>query len=286
MSQTACGRTVLVTGCSSGIGLEVARGLHRLGYRVFATVREAGDASALESEGIEVLLLDLRDSASVQRCIAEVSTRTGGTLYGLFNNGAYGQPGAIEDLSREILRDQFEVNVFGWHELTNAVLPMMRRAGEGRIIQNSSLLGLVALRFRGAYTASKYALEGLTDTLRLELDGTGVHVSLIEPGPVLSRFRANAYAAFQRNIDVASSPFHRQYRRLELRLANDTSEPPFTLPPSAVLKRVVHALQSPRPRPRYYVTVPTYLLAGMKRLLSSRWMDVVLLQVSRRELKD
>ncbi|OOG25602.1 short-chain dehydrogenase [Thioalkalivibrio denitrificans] len=276
-------KTVLITGCSTGIGHCVAHALHERGYRVFATARRAADVSRLEEEGLESLLLDLDDSASIAAAVDEVLARTGGTLYALFNNGAYGQPGAVEDLSRDVLRAQLETNLLGWLELTNRVVPVMRRAGEGRIIQNSSVLGLVALPFRGAYNCSKHALEGLTDTLRLELRGSGVHVSLVEPGPIESRFRANAHAAFLKNIDRANSVFREHYAAAERRLTKEGPAAPFTLPPEAVLKKVIHALESPRPRARYYVTFPTHLFGTLRRLLPTAWLDRVLLAVSRRE---
>ena len=205
--------------------------------------------------------------------------RTGGHLYALFNNGAYGQPGACEDLSREAIRRQFETNVFGWMELTNRVLPVMRAQGYGRIIQNSSVLGFAAMPMRGAYNASKFAIEGFSDTLRLELAGSGIHVSLIEPGPVESRFRANAYRAFQEHIAVEDSVHHERYRKMIERFQTSGPVQPFTLPPEAVLKRVLHALESRRPRIRYPVTVPTYLFAALKRVLSDRMLDSILRRV-------
>jgi NAD(P)-dependent dehydrogenase (short-subunit alcohol dehydrogenase family) len=272
-------RTVLITGCSSGIGRCVALGLQARGYRVFATARRAADVADLEAEGLESLPLDLDHSTSIQAAVDEVLQRTGGELYALFNNGAYGQPGAVEDLRREVLRAQFETNLFGWHELTCRVLPVMRRQGYGRIIQNSSVLGLVALPLRGAYNASKFALEGLTDTLRLELHGSGIHVSLVEPGPIESRFRANAFKAYQRHIDKTRSPFRKDYEALEARLTTAGPAVPFTLPPEAVLKKVIHALESPRPRARYYVTFPTWLFGTLRRLLSSRGLDRILRRV-------
>ncbi len=281
--MTPTDNTVLITGCSSGIGLCVAEGLAQRGYRVFATARKAEDVRALEEAGLECLELDLRDSASIERAVEEILRRTGGRLFALFNNGAYGQPGAVEDLRREVLREQFETNLFGTHELTCRVLAVMRRQGFGRIIQNSSVLGLAALPFRGAYNASKFALEGLTDTLRLELAGTGIHVSLIEPGPITSRFRANAHAMFKQNIDAGNSPFRETYASMERRLTKAGPAQPFTLPPEAVLNAVVHALESPRPRVRYYVTFPTHLFAWLRRLLPHRAMDWVLRKVSRNE---
>ena len=273
------GKSVLITGCSSGIGLSVAEGLRGKGYRVFATARKASDVARLTAAGFESLQLDLADPTSIRTAVDDILVRTDGTLDALFNNGAYGQPGAVEDLSREVLRAQFETNLFGWHELTNWVIPVMRRQGHGRIIQNSSVLGFVALRFRGAYNASKFALEGLTDTLRLELAGTGIHVSLIEPGPITSRFRENAFKAYQRNINPDSSVHRDKYMRMEERLTKQGPAIPFTLPPEAVLKKVIHALESRRPRARYYVTFPTYLFGFLKRVLSARLLDRVLNKV-------
>ncbi len=271
--------SILITGCSSGIGHCVAHGLAQRGYRVFATARKAADVERLNAAGLESLPLDLSDSRSINQAVDDVLARTDGRLDALFNNGAYGQPGAVEDLSRDVLREQFETNLFGWHELTNRVLPVMRAQGHGRIIHNSSVLGFVALPFRGAYNASKYALEGLTDTLRLELAGTGIHVSLIEPGPIESRFRANALVAYRKNIHAETSVYREKYRRLEQRLATEGPVVPFTLPAEAVLKKVIRALESPRPRARYYVTFPTYLFAGLKRVLTIRALDRVLAKV-------
>lgn len=268
--------SILITGCSSGIGQCVATGLAARGYRVFATARKATDVAALARQGLEALTLDLDDTASIDAAIRHVLEQTGGTLDALFNNGAYGQPGAVEDLSRAALRAQFETNLFGTIELTNRVIPVMRRQGHGRIIQNSSVLGLVALRYRGAYTATKFALEALSDTLRLELRGTGIHVSLIEPGPILSRFRENSYAAYRQWIRAETSAHREQYRALEARLGTAGPAVPFTLPADAVLTKVIHALESPRPRLRYYVTVPTRLLALLRRVLPQRVMDRIL----------
>ena len=276
-------RTVLITGCSSGIGYCVALGLRERGYRVFATARDSADVNVLTNEGFEALRVDLNDSDSIDRGVGSVFERTGGELFGLFNNAGFGQPGAVEDLSRKVLREQFETNVFGTHELTCRVVPAMRRQGRGRIIQNSSVLGFVSLRYRGAYNSSKHALEALTDTLRMELEGTGIYVSLIEPGPIESRFRQNAYAAYKRNIDPRTSAHHDTYTALERRLQSEDSAPTFTLPPDAVLKKVIHALESSRPRVRYYVTFPTYLFATLKRLLPHNSLDRVLLSISRRE---
>ena len=278
-------RAVLVTGCSSGIGRAAADTLRERGYRTFATARRAADVERLAADGHESLQLDLTDARSIDAALDEMLDRTSGRLYGLFNNGGFGQPGAVEDVSVEALREQFDTNVFGWHAMIRRVLPVMRTAGEGRIVQNSSVLGLVALRYRGAYVASKFAIEALTDTMRLELRGSGIRISLIEPGPVTSRFRANAYEAFRRNIDVDASPHRDVYRAVMHRLASEDEDAPFTLPESAVVAKLVHALESPRPKLRYYVTVPTYALGYLKRVLPGRWMDAVLNRISDAELR-
>ena len=273
-------RVILITGCSSGIGHCAAHGLQARGWRVFATARQSADAERLQAEGLESLPLDVCDAMSIQVAVAEVLAQTGGRLDALFNNAGYGQPGAVEDVSREALREQFETNVLGAHELTRQVIPVMRRQGNGRIIYNSSVLGLVAFPYRGAYVASKFALEGLADTLRLELAGTGIEVSLIEPGPILSRFRNNAHAAYQRHIHAENSPHREQYAAMEARLLKKGPAAPFTLPPEAVLKRLIHALESPRPRARYPVTAPTYLFAALRRLLPTRLLDAILRRAS------
>lgn len=274
-------KAVLVTGCSSGIGLCVAERLHARGFRVFASARNNEDVIYLNARGLECVQLDLDDSNSISGAVKEILSRTDRSLYALFNNGAYGQPGAVEDLRRDVLRAQFETNLFGTVELTNQIIPIMRRQGFGRIIQNSSVLGLVALPYRGAYNATKYALEGITDTLRLELADTNIYVSIIEPGPIESRFRENAYNAYKKNIDRDKSPHREKYIAMETRLTKSGPAVPFTLPPEAVLKRVIHALESTRPKVRYYVTAPTYLFATMKRLLPHGGLDWFLLKVSK-----
>ena len=269
-------RVILITGCSSGIGHCVAHGLQARGWRVFATARQPADVERLRAEGLESLPLDVCNATSIQLAVAEVLAETGGRLDALFNNAGYGQPGAVEDVSRAALREQFETNVLGALELTNWIIPVMRRQGRGRILYNSSVLGLVAFPYRGAYVASKFALEGLADTLRLELAGTGIQVSLIEPGPILSRFRDNAHAAYQRHIQAENSPHREQYAAMEARLRKKGPAAPFTLPPEAVLRRVIHALESPRPHARYPVTVPTYLFSALRRLLPTRMLDAIL----------
>ncbi|MFG6179325.1 SDR family oxidoreductase [Halomonas sp. THAF12] len=276
-------RSLLITGCSSGIGHAAAHAMAKRGWRIFATARAAEDVARLEEEGLEALRLDLADSASIEAAVEAVRQRTDGSLTALFNNGAYGQPGAVEDLSRDVLREQLETNLLGTHELTVRVLPMMRAQGHGRIVHNSSVLGFAALPYRGAYVCSKFALEGLTDTLRQELKGSGIHVSLIQPGPIASRFRHNAHAALKANIDTVHSAHADTYVKVEARLASEDGKGAFTLGPEAVVDKLIHALESKRPKPRYAVTVPTHLFAALKRVLSTRGMDRVLLRATKDE---
>ena len=270
-------KNILITGCSSGIGLDVARGLQQQGWRVFASARRAEDVARLQADGFaDALLLDVDDSASIRQALDEVLRRSGGQLQALFNNAGYGQPGAAEDISRPAMRAQFETNLFGAWELTNAVLPVMRGQGGGRILFNSSVLGFAAMKYRGAYNASKYAMEGLCDTLRLELAGTGIHVSLIEPGPIESRFRPNALQKFLANVDIEASAHRDSYQKQLARLKKEGHAAPFTLPGTAVLAVVEKALATPRPAARYRVTTPTKVFWYLKRLLPTRWLDWVL----------
>lgn len=273
-------KSVLITGCSSGIGATVARGLAVRGWRVFATARRPADVERLRAEGMESLLLDLNDSACIRAAVEEVLARTGGRLDALFNNGGFGQVGAVEDLTRAALREQFETNLFGWVELTNLIIPVMRRQGHGRIVMNSSVLGYAAFAYRGAYNAVKFALEGLTDTLRHELHGTGIHVALVEPGPIVSRFRENCVPHFEKHIDWQNSVHRAQYESQLARLRTPGPAAPFTLPAEAVLEKVLHALENPYPGLRYPVTVPAVAFWWLKRLLPIRAMDWVLMRAS------
>ena len=272
-------KTILITGCSSGIGYSAALELKKRGHNVIATARKSEDVFRLIQEGFTAIQLDLADSQSIKNAVNHLIELTGGQCDALFNNGAFGQPGAVEDLTRDVLKYQFETNLFGTHELTNLLVPLMRKQGHGRIIYNSSILGLVAMRYRGAYNASKFALEGLADTLRQELYGTNIHISLIEPGPILSNFRENSYALYKKNIDPTHS-FHKEaYEAMEARLQKEGAAVAFTLPADAVVKKVIHALEAKDPKMRYYVTFPTYLFAVLKRILPMSWLDTLLRKV-------
>lgn len=270
-------KSILITGCSSGIGYDAAHGLHARGWRVFATCRKPEDCARLNDEGLESFVLDYEDEDSIQSAVAECLARTGGTLDALYNNGAYAVPGLVQDVPRAAFRAIFEANLFGYFDLINRVLPVMQAQGHGRIINCSSVLGLVGLRVRGSYVATKFALEGLTDVLRLELAGQPIHVILLEPGPVTSKIRQNSVPQFEKWIDWEASAGRAVYeKRVLKRLYEDGGPDPFELPASAVTQKLIHALESPRPRPRYYVTKPTYFMGLCRRLLPTHWLDAIL----------
>lgn len=271
-------KKILITGSSSGIGYDAAIGFRALGFRVFASCRAQADCDRLIAEGFDSPLIDYADSDSIASGLAEVLTATGGTLDVLYNNGAFACPGAVEDLPRGALRAIFEVNVFGYQELTNLVIPVMRAQGHGRIIQCSSVLGLVGLKWRGAYVATKFALEGLTDVLRVEMADTPIKVILIEPGPITSDIRQNAIPHFEKWIDCKRSARAAEYDVLRERLYTDNGPDTFELPASAVTKKLIHAATAKRPRARYYVTTPTYLMGLLRRILSTRLLDAVILR--------
>ena len=271
-------KSILITGCSSGIGYDAAHGMKAKGWHVFAACRQQSDVERLQGEGLDALHLDYADPASIRAALAYVLQQTGGRLDALFNNGAYACPGAAEDLPREALAGIFEVNVFGWHDLTRQVIPVMRAQGHGRIVNCSSVLGLVVAPWRSAYNATKYAIEALSDTLRIEMRGTGIEVILIEPGPVSSQIRANSIPHFERWIDWQNSARADQYRTTLLKRLYEpkVKKDRFELPPSAVTARLIRALEAPRPKARYYVTVPTYAMAALRRILPTRAMDWIL----------
>jgi len=267
-------RSVLITGCSSGIGLDAARGLKSRGWRVFATCRQEADCERLRAEGLESFRLDYADEDSIAAAVAEALARTGGTLDALFNNGAFACPGLVEDLPRGALREIFEVNLFGYHDLARRVIPVMRAQGHGRIVNCSSVLGLVGMTFRGAYVATKFAMEGLTDVMRIELRGSGIDIILIEPGPIATKIRENAIPHFERWIDWENSAQSDLYLRLRGRLYDKkTKKDVFELEPAAVTAKLVHALEARRPKARYYVTTPTYLMGFARRILPTRALD-------------
>jgi len=273
-------RSILITGCSSGIGLDAARGLKALGWRVFATCRQEADCDRLRAEGLESFRLDYADETSIAEAVAETLRRTGGTLDALFNNGAFACPGLVEDLPRGALREIFETNLFGYHDLARRVIPVMRAQGAGRIVNCSSVLGLVGMTFRGAYVATKFAMEGLTDVMRIELKGSGIDVILIEPGPIATKIRENAIPHFERWIDWQNSARADLYRRLRGRLYDKkVRKDAFELDPPAVTAKLIRALESRRPKARYYVTTPTYIMGLARRMLPTRALDWLIGQI-------
>ena len=270
-------KSVLITGCSSGIGFDAAHGLRDAGWRVFATARKPQDVERLRGLGFESVVLDYADDDSISQAVAYVTNQTGGTLDAVFNNGAFACPGAVEDLPRGALREIYETNLFGVHELTRQVIPIMRAQGHGRIVNCSSVLGMVPLKWRGAYNSTKFALEGLTHTLRLEMRETGIDIILIQPGPVTSDIRKNSIPQFERWIDWKGSARASQYEtRLIPRLYPDSGPDTFELPASAVTKKLRPALENKRPKLNYYVTTPTYFMSVAKRVLPARALDWLL----------
>jgi len=293
-------RSILITGCSSGIGYTCAVGMKSRGWRVIATARKPADLDMLAGEGLETVKLDYTDPASIAACADDVLALTDGKLDALFNNGAYGQPGLVEDLPTHVLRAQFEANVFGWHDLTTRLLPAMHEQSSGRIVQCSSVLGFMAAPYRGAYNASKFALEGLTDTLRLELHGSGIHVSSIQPGPIRSRFTLHALNALKANIDHENSRNNALYQKriaeleqiageepagLETpdqsaRITGNGWKPVYRLGPDAVLDCLIHATESANPKPYYRVTYTTRLASLARRFLPDRLQYKLMLRSS------
>jgi NAD(P)-dependent dehydrogenase (short-subunit alcohol dehydrogenase family) len=273
-------KSILITGCSSGIGYDSAFGLKEVGWRVFASCRSGQDCNRLSKMGLETVQLDYANESSINAALQEVLEKTDGTLDALFNNGAFASPGAVEDLPTEALKQIFETNFFGYHELTRKVIPVMRRQGHGRIVNCSSVLGFVTLPWRGAYNASKFALEGLTHTLRIEMRDTPIKIILIEPGPITSDIRKNAIPHFEKWIDWESSPLSEKYRKVFIpRLYKDGKKDRFELPASAVTKKLMHALEAKNPKACYYVTTSTYLAAFLKAVLPIEFMDRLLAKV-------
>lgn len=268
---------IIITGCSSGIGLETAGYLKKKGIKVYPTARRAEEVAMLRESGFEqAMQLDVTKPEEIERVIEKVLQRDG-KIDIWFNNAGFGQPGAIEDITTQTLREQFETNLFGLHECTRQILPVMRKQGYGKIIQHSSVLGLISLFGRGAYNASKYAIEGLTDTLRLELAGTKIYPVLLNTGPIRSDFRKNAIAKLQHNVDIEHSRFCDKYHRS---IEGTAGEVPFTQEADAVAKVVYRIVLAKRPKPRYYITTATYLLGFLKRVLSTALLDKILIKLA------
>ena len=219
--------------------------------------------------------LDVRDAKMITKVIDEVKKRYK-KIDVWFNNAGYGQPGALEDMPTSALKEQFETNVFGLHECTRQIVPVMLEQGFGKIIQHSSVLGIIALSGRGAYNASKYAIEGLCDTLRLELADTPVKIITLNTGPITSDFRKNALTKLKENIDIGHSRFKIKY---ESSIAGTAKSVPFNEEAISVAKIIEKIIKTKEPKPRYYITRVTYILGYLKRILSTKLLDRILLKV-------
>ena len=272
-------KTILITGCSSGIGYDTAHYLHKNGYKVFASARKMQDVQRLQDEGLDTYLLDVTKPETIKNTLESILKKTNGELYAVFNNAGYGQPGAVEDIPTEVLKEQFETNLFGLHEMTRQILPIMRKQGYGRIIQHSSVLGIISLRFRGAYNASKYAIEGLCDTLRLELMNDDIHVITINTGPVRSDFRLNATKKFYEHIHKKPTVFEKEYEEELIPHEEIKKKDPFTKDSDVVIANILKALEKKQPRPRYYNTSATHFLGFLKRILPTAVLDKILLKI-------
>lgn len=278
-------KTIFITGTSSGIGYDLAYNLTKQGHKVIASCRNPKDVDKLNQEGIKCISLDVSDESSVANAFTELKNLTKGKLDVLINNAGFGQAGALEDLSLDDIRAQFEVNVFGLINVTKHAIPLMRVNGQGRIINISSVLGIISLPFRGAYNASKYAVEGLSDTLRLELKSSNIKVISIQPGPISSNFRTTSLKKTAESIDLESSYFKQQYQKIIANSDKIKNDSIFTKKPGAVTKKVIHAITAKRPKEKYLITMPTFLFFWLKRLLPTKILDNLLLFVSKEEIK-
>ena len=268
-------KSVLITGCSSGIGYDTAIQMRAEGWRVFASARNPEDVTRLQSQGFDALQLDVNDSIQIENAFTEILTMTGGSLDAFFSNAGYGQVGAVEDISRDALREQFETNVFGAWECIRHAMSIFRQQGHGRILVNSSILGFAAMPWRGAYNSSKFALEGMCDTLRHETTGSGIDVVLVEPGPIATRFRPNALLKFQHYIDIDKSVHAANYHAQLNRLQQEGDAAPFTLSSATCAAVCVKALTTSRPKTRYLVTLPTIIFWYLKRILPTKALDAI-----------
>jgi len=268
---------IVITGCSTGIGLETVKYLRHKGIKVYPTARAQKDVEMLISLGFDnAMQLDVTKPRQIEEVITHVLAKES-KIDVWFNNAGYGQAGAIEDIKTDILKEQFETNVFGLHECTRQIIPVMREQGHGKIIQHSSVLGLISLFGRGAYNASKYAIEGLTDTLRLELEGTNIHAVLLNTGPITSNFRITAMKKLQENVDIKNSVFQKEY---EKNLQGKHKKVPFNEEADAVASIVHKIIRTEKPKPRYYITKATYILGYMKRIVSTHILDKILAKLS------
>lgn len=268
--------SVLITGCSSGIGRDTAVVLKGMGWDVIASARKPTDVDLLRKQGFKAVLIDNNDDASIEAGMrSAVEMAEGGRVWGVFCNAGYGQPGALEDVTSRGMEQQLRTNVVGTHSLLRLAVKHMGSAGGGRILVNSSVLGVVGMKYRGAYVASKFALEGMADVLRMEVRDLGIDVCLIEPGPVYTRFRANGLKVFHEHVEVEGSRHAKRYEGLVKKLSTEGPVVPFTMTSRRCGEIAAKALTCARPRARYRATVQTRVFSVLKRVLPTRWLDAV-----------
>jgi NAD(P)-dependent dehydrogenase (short-subunit alcohol dehydrogenase family) len=274
--MTAPSRAVLITGCSTGIGRETAEHLVSRRWRVYATARRLESIKELGEAGCKILELDVTDDESMRAAVAEVEDRDG-AVFALVNNAGYGQEGAVEEVSMNDVRRQFETNVFGLARMTQLVLPGMRRQGAGRIVNISSMGGKLTFPGGGAYHASKYAVEALSDALRFEVRGFGVHVSVVEPGTIKTRFGDTATSSVE-HLQDPESPYA-AFNQVLVERINDAYEGKlarFAAPPEAVAKVIAKAISARRPRTRYRVTLAARMMLATRKVMPDRGWDLFL----------
>jgi NAD(P)-dependent dehydrogenase (short-subunit alcohol dehydrogenase family) len=262
-------QVILVTGCSTGIGRATAIEAAERGHRVFASARRREDIAELTAKGIETLALDVTDRASIREAV-KTTLAMAGRIDALVNNAGYGQYGAIEDVSPEEWRAQFEVNVFGTVEVLREVLPGMRAARRGTIVNVSSLAGKVTVPFAGPYCASKHAIEAISDALRVELAPWRIRVVVVEPGPIGTRFGDRSREAAAR-ILATPGPYSRFYENAERASQKDFQRG--RRKPETVARVIVRAIESRRPKTRYRVAPLARILVPLKGITTDRFLD-------------
>jgi NADP-dependent 3-hydroxy acid dehydrogenase YdfG len=263
----------LVTGCSSGIGEATARRLASAGFKVIATARRPETLRALAALGCETVALDVTSDTSMRDAVRAVEAEHG-AIDLLVNNAGYGQAGVIEEVAIDQVRRQFETNVFGGLRLAQLVLPAMRSKARGRIINVSSMGGRLTFPYFGVYHASKYAVEALSDALRMEVAGLGVRVVLIEPGLIRSNFADVSQSTVQaRHAEGPYASFAAHMARATVETYRKGPLAALSGTPEDVARCIVRAATTARPRARYTVSASATLLLGIRRLLPDALWD-------------
>ena len=270
-------KNILITGCSSGIGKNVAITLHNKGWRVFATCRSKTDCTFFKKLGIESFPLDLLKEESINCAVNLVKEKTKSQLDVLFNNGAYAIPGAIQDIPRSAMREIFEVNVFGQIDLINRCIPLMMSSDYPKIINCSSVLGFMSLPYRGLYSATKYSLEALTDALRRENYNNKIRFVLIQPGPINTNIKKKSIKHFEKWIDWKKSIHQKTYENKVIKRLYDNNYKDtlnnYELKPDAVTKIIIKVLNSKNPKVRYKITMQTKIAQFMIKIFPTNLLD-------------